>query len=39
MKARDEVNAGRKKMRDDVIARQDEIRRTRSEKGLPNRGP
>jgi len=39
MKARDEVNAGLKKMRDDVIARQDEIRRTRSEKGLPNRGP
>ena len=39
MKARDEVNAGLKKMRDDVIARQDEIRRTRSEKGLPNRAP
>jgi hypothetical protein len=39
MKARDEVNAGLKKMRDDVIARQDKIRRTRSAKGLPNRGP
>jgi hypothetical protein len=38
-KARDEVKAGLKKMRDDVVARQDEIRRTRSEKGLPNRSP
>lgn len=38
-KAREEVKAGLKKMRADVIARADEIRRTRSEKGLPNRGP
>jgi hypothetical protein len=33
------VKAGLKKMRDDVIARQDEIRRTRSQNGLPNRNP
>jgi hypothetical protein len=38
-KAREDVKAGLKKMRDDVVARQDEIRRTRSEKGLPNRDP
>ena len=38
-KAREDAKAGLKKMRDDVIARQDEIRRTRSEKGLPNRSP
>lgn len=38
-KAREGVKAGLKKMRDDVIARQDEIRRTRSQNGLPNRNP
>ena len=38
-KAREEVKSGLKKMRDDVVARQDEIRRTRSENGLPNRSP
>ena len=38
-KAREDVKAGLKKMRDDVVARQDEIRRTRGEKGLPNRNP
>jgi hypothetical protein len=38
-KAREDVKAGLKKMRDDVIARQDEIRRTRSQNGLPNRSP
>lgn len=38
-KAREDVKAGLKKMRDDVIARQDEIRRTRSQNGLPNRNP
>ena len=38
-KAREDVKTGLKKMRDDVIARQDEIRRTRSQNGLPNRGP
>lgn len=37
--ARESVKAGLRKMRDDVIAQQDEIRRTRSEKGLPNRIP
>ena len=37
--ARESVKAGLRKMRDDVLARQDEIRRTRSEKGLPNRAP
>jgi len=38
-KAREDVKAGLKKMRDDVTARQDEIRRTRSQNGLPNRNP
>jgi hypothetical protein len=38
-KAREDVKAGLKKMRDDVIARQNEIRRTRSQNGLPNRNP
>ena len=38
-RAREDVKAGLKKMRDDVIARQDEIRRTRSQNGLPNRNP
>lgn len=38
-KTREEVKAGLKKMRADVVAQQDEIRRTRSEKGLPNRNP
>ncbi len=38
-KARDDVKAGLKKMRADVLARQDEIRRTRSQNGLPNRTP
>jgi ElaB/YqjD/DUF883 family membrane-anchored ribosome-binding protein len=38
-KAREDVKAGLRKMRDDVIARQDEIRRTRSQNGLPNRNP
>ena len=33
------VKAGLRKMRDEVLAQQDEIRRTRSEKGLPNRVP
>jgi hypothetical protein len=37
--ARESVKAGLRKMRDAVLARQDEIRRTRSEKGLPNRAP
>jgi len=37
--ARESVKAGLRKMRDDVIAQQDEIRRTRSERGLPNRVP
>jgi hypothetical protein len=37
--ARDDIKAGLRKMRDDVIAQQDDIRRKRSEKGLPNRGP
>jgi hypothetical protein len=37
--ARDEVKAGLRKMRADVLARQDEIRRTRSQNGLPNRSP
>jgi hypothetical protein len=37
--ARDEVKAGLRKLRADVLARQDEIRRTRSEHGLPNRSP
>jgi hypothetical protein len=39
LQAREEVKAGLKKMRADVVTRQDEIRRTRSEKGLPNRSP
>ena len=39
LKAREDVKSGLKRMRDDVVARQDEIRRTRSEKGLPNRNP
>jgi hypothetical protein len=39
LKAREDIKAGLKKMRDDVVARQDEIRRTRSENGLPNRSP
>lgn len=38
-KARDDVKTGLKKMRDDIVARQDEIRRTRSQNGLPNRNP
>ena len=38
-KAREDVKTGLKKMRDDVITRQDEIRRTRSQNGLPNRSP
>ncbi len=38
-KAREDVKTGLKKMRDDVIVRQDEIRRTRSQNGLPNRSP
>ena len=38
-KAREDVKSGLKRMRDDVVARQDEIRRTRSENGLPNRNP
>lgn len=33
---REAAIAGLKRMRSDVLARQDEIRRTRSEKGLPN---
>ena len=33
---REAAKAGLKKMRGDVLARQDEIRRNRSEKGLPN---
>jgi hypothetical protein len=39
LKVREDVKSGLKRMRDDVVARQDEIRRTRSEKGLPNRSP
>ena len=38
-KAREDVKAGLKKMRDDVTARQDEIRRTRSQNGLPKSQP
>ncbi len=38
-KAREDVKAGLKKMRDDVIAREDEIRRTRNQNGLQNRNP
>ena len=37
--ARESVKAGLRKMRDEVLAQQDEIRRTRSEKELPNRAP
>jgi hypothetical protein len=39
LKALNEVKAGLKKMHDDVTARTDEIRRTRSQNGLPNRSP
>jgi hypothetical protein len=39
VKAREEAKTGLKKMRADVVARQDEIRRTRNENGLPNRNP
>ncbi len=38
-KAREDVKAGLKKMRDDVIAQEDEIRRTRNQNGLQNRNP
>jgi len=38
-RTREEAKAGLKKMRADVVSRQDEIRRTRSENGLPNRSP
>ena len=39
LRTREEAKAGLKKMRADVVSRQDEIRRTRSENGLPNRSP
>ena len=38
-RTREEAKVGLKKMRADVVSRQDEIRRTRSENGLPNRSP
>jgi hypothetical protein len=38
-KAREEITAGLVKMRADIIAKQDDIRRQRRERGLPNRNP
>jgi hypothetical protein len=37
--AREEIRAGLAKMRADIIAKQDDIRRQRRERGLPNRTP
>ena len=37
--AREEIKAGLVKMRADIIAKQDDIRRQRRERGLPNRTP